>query len=144
MPTGRDRLLRLGPALPDPPVGDITVLGVDDFAIKRGHHYGTVLIDCETRKAVDVLVGRDAEPVTVWLQEHTKPAVICRDRRPQTQTLGKCIRRADGYHATVQNPLVRSPGLRVHRSAGGPRLSRRPQHRDRRRRHRRHRRPARR
>ncbi|MEV6306950.1 ISL3 family transposase [Actinoplanes sp. NPDC051861] len=80
MPTGRDRLLRLVRALPDPPIGDIAVLGVDDFAIKRGHHYGTVLIDCETRKVVDVLVGRDAEPVTAWLREHTKPAVICRDR----------------------------------------------------------------
>ncbi|GID28036.1 transposase [Paractinoplanes brasiliensis] len=78
--TGRDRLLRLVRALPDPPVGDIAVLGVDDFAIKRGHNYGTVLIDCETRKVVDVLVGRDAEPVMAWLQEHTKPAVICRDR----------------------------------------------------------------
>ena len=80
MPTGRDRLLRLVRALPDPPIDDITVLGVDDFAIKRGHNYGTVLIDCETRKVVDVLVGRDAEPVTAWLQEHANPAVICRDR----------------------------------------------------------------
>lgn len=80
MPTGRDRLLRPVRALPDPPVGDIMVLGVDDFAIKRGHHYGTVLIDCEKRKVVDVLVGRDAEPVAAWLQEHSKPAVICRDR----------------------------------------------------------------
>jgi len=80
MPTGRDRLLRLVRALPDPPVGDITVLGVDEFAIKRGHHYGTVLIDCESRNVVDVLVGRDAEPVTGWLQERAKPAVICRDR----------------------------------------------------------------
>jgi transposase len=58
------------------------MLGVDDFAIRRGHNYGTVLIDCETRKVVDVLVGRDAEPVTVWLQVHAKPAVICRDRSP--------------------------------------------------------------
>lgn len=80
MPTGRDRLLRLVRALPDPPVSAITVLGVDDFAIRRGHNYGTVLIDCETRKVVDVLVGRDAEPVTAWLQGHAKPAVICRDR----------------------------------------------------------------
>ena len=39
--------------MPDPPIGDITVLGVDDFAIKRGHHNGTVLIDCEIRKVVD-------------------------------------------------------------------------------------------
>ena len=80
MPASRDRLLRLVRALPDPPVGEITVLGVDDFAFKRGHHYGTVLIDCETRKVVDVLVGRDAEPLTAWLQGRAAPAVICRDR----------------------------------------------------------------
>jgi transposase len=66
--------------LPDPAVGDIAVLGVDDFAIKRGHHYGTVLIDCENHRVVDVLVGRDAEPLIAWLQEHPGPAVICRDR----------------------------------------------------------------
>ncbi len=80
MPASRDRLLRLVRALPDPPISDITVLGVDDFAIKRGHHYGTVLIDCETRKVVDMLLGRDAEPLTAWLQERPSPAVICRDR----------------------------------------------------------------
>ncbi len=80
MPTGRDRLLRLVRALPDPSVGDIAVLGVDDFAIKRGHHYGTVLIDCENHRVVDVLIGRDAEPLTAWLREHPGPAVICRDR----------------------------------------------------------------
>jgi hypothetical protein len=63
MPTGRDRLLRLVRTLPDRPFGGITVLGVDDVAIKRGRNDGTVLIDCETRKVVDVLVGRDAEPL---------------------------------------------------------------------------------
>lgn len=80
MPASRHRLLRLVRALPDPPVGEISVLGVDDFAVKRGHHYGTVLIDCETRKVVDVLIGRDAEPLIAWLQQHSAPAVICRDR----------------------------------------------------------------
>jgi transposase len=80
MPASRHRLLRLVRALPDPPVGEISVLGVDDFAVKRGHHYGTVLIDCETRKVVDVLIGRDAEPLIAWLQQHSAPSVICRDR----------------------------------------------------------------
>ena len=68
-PTSRDRLLRLVWVLPDPPVGEVAVLGVDDFAIMRGHHYGTVLINCENHRVVDVLVGRDAELLTAWLRE---------------------------------------------------------------------------
>jgi transposase len=103
MPTGRDRLLRLVRALPDPPIGDIAVLGVDDFAIKRGHNYGTVLIDCETRKVVDVLVGRDAEPLTDWLRKRSSPAVICRDRatayaEAARTAAPKAVQVADRFH----------------------------------------------
>ncbi len=78
--TSRNSLLRLVRAVPDPAVGSVRVLGVDDFAIKRGHHYGTVLIDCEDRRVVDLIEGRDASPLTEWLLQHELPAVICRDR----------------------------------------------------------------
>ncbi|MBB4691965.1 hypothetical protein [Paractinoplanes abujensis] len=59
--------------MPDPPAAATSGLGVAGFAIKRGHNDGTVLIDCETRKVADLLIGRDAEPLTIWLQEHASP-----------------------------------------------------------------------
>ena len=61
-------------------VGYVRVLGLDDFAVKPGHHYGTVLTDCENRRVADLVPGRDASLLAEWLLQHESPAVICRDR----------------------------------------------------------------
>jgi transposase len=76
----RSSLLRLLRAVAEPPVGDLTAIGIDDFALKRGHIYGTVVIDMDTHRPLDVLPEGTAATVTDWLNAHPGIAVICRDR----------------------------------------------------------------
>jgi len=77
----RSTLIRLVRGLPLPPAAPPVVLGVDDFAVRRNHHYGTLVVDLERHQLLDLWPQRTAQPLIQWLREQAGPPdVICRDR----------------------------------------------------------------
>jgi transposase len=91
VPLSRQTALRVLLRLPLPEVSVPRVLGVDDFALRRGHAYATVLIDAETGQRVDVVSGRKADALEEWLRDHPGVEVVCRDG---SGAYGEAVRRA--------------------------------------------------
>lgn len=76
----RHTLIRVLMALPGPAAGLVRVLGIDDFSLKKGREYATLLVNMETGEPVDVLPDREAGTAEKWLRAHPEVEVICRDR----------------------------------------------------------------
>ncbi len=56
------------------------IVGLDEFAWRRGHRYGTIVCDLEQHRIVDLLADREIGTVTAWLKNHPGIEIVCRDR----------------------------------------------------------------
>lgn len=80
MPISGDTLIRDIRQTPEPTEVVVRVVGVDDWAFKKGHNYGTILVDLEQHRPIALLGSREAEEVASWFQDHPELEIISRDR----------------------------------------------------------------
>ena len=80
-----------------------SVIGVDDFAFKKRHTYGTIIVDETTHKPVAVLDGRDGTTLKDWLKQNKHVTTVTRDRasayaKAVEEILPDCMQIADRFH----------------------------------------------
>lgn len=80
LPVSPRTLLRLLYAFPLPERAPARVVGIDEWAWKKGRSYGTILVDLERKQAVDLLSDRNADSVKVWFKTHPGVEIIVRAR----------------------------------------------------------------
>ncbi len=127
LPVSNDTLLRVvrrraarGFAVP-------TAVGIDDWAWRRNHRYGTLVCDLERRKTIALLADREPATAAAWLAAQPQIRVVARDRgggyaRAAQQALPNAVQVADRWHlmenashafldAAVSMVIPSTPGL---------------------------------
>lgn len=103
MPTSQDTILRTIEAVKLAKPATPRILGVDDFAFRKGQTYGTLLIDIEKHRPIDLLPDRTAPTLMKWLKERSEIEIVCRDRSHEykqaiSQALPHATQIADRWH----------------------------------------------
>ena len=101
-PTSPDTLLRCQrqEQIPTP---TSRVMGVDEFALRRGCTYATILVELERHRPVDILEGKQSAPLTEWLRDHPGVDILTRDRAEAYALAGRtgapaALQVADRFH----------------------------------------------
>lgn len=121
MQVSASTVLRLVRAMELPVTERPTCIGVDDWAFRRGRHYGTLIVDLERRRPIDLLPDREGTTLVAWLKEHPQIELVTRDRsRIYADAVARgapqAIQVADRWHLianlgdAVENALARHAG----------------------------------
>jgi transposase len=90
-------------ALQAPSYPSAVQLGIDDFAFRRGFCFGTILVDLERHRVIDLLPDRQAETAAQWMREHPDISAVSRDRggeyaKAASQAVPWATQSADRFH----------------------------------------------
>lgn len=103
LPVSNDTLLRVVRRRAMPRTGALSVVGIDDWAFRRNHRYGTIVCDLERRRIVTLLPDREIATVEAWLADHPEIRVVSRDRgggygEATAKALPGALQVADRWH----------------------------------------------
>ena len=103
LPVSNDTLLRVVRRRTCPRTEPLTVIGIDDWAFRRNHRYGTIVCDLERRQIVTLLPDREVATVQAWLARHPSVQILSRDRgggygEATSKALPTVIQVADRWH----------------------------------------------
>ncbi|MBH8609428.1 transposase [Thermoactinomyces sp. CICC 10521] len=104
--TSADTLLRLARIELSKNISDIRFVGVDDWAYKKGHRYGTIICDLESHKPIDLLPDRSSKSLANWLKQYPTITIVTRDRSADGIKRGapQAIQVADRWHLLMEMP----------------------------------------
>ncbi|WP_331773195.1 ISL3 family transposase (plasmid) [Embleya sp. NBC_00888] len=125
VPTSGSTLLRAIHRLDVPAPPKVEVLGVDEFSLRRGRVFGTILVDMESHRPVDVLPDHTADTFAAWLREHPEVRMVCRDRggafaEAVERALPGVPQVADRWHLLDNLATAVEKAVRKHRACLNP------------------------